>query len=124
MRSAQVSGQSCGGLMAIDAAVDPRITTAFPYDSGLFSRDQTVYDALHAPMAIFDGGPDDAPFEPPDVVLAELGSTADEQRKTVVRLREDLERAATEAVTEIMDLDAEDIREAPAFGLTMPLHRM
>lgn len=34
---------------------------------------------------------------------AELGSTADEQRKTVMRLREELERAATEAVTEALD---------------------
>ena len=34
---------------------------------------------------------------------AELGSTADEQRKTVLRLREELERAATEAVTEALD---------------------
>jgi hypothetical protein len=34
---------------------------------------------------------------------AELGSTADEQRKTALRLREDLERAATEAVTEALD---------------------
>jgi hypothetical protein len=57
-----VSGQSCGGLMAEDAAVDPRITTAFPYDSGLFSRDQTLYDALHAPMAIFDGGSQDIAY--------------------------------------------------------------
>ncbi len=58
-----VSGQSCGGLMAEDAAVDPRITTAFPYDSGLFSRDQTLYDALHAPMAIFDGGSQDIAYQ-------------------------------------------------------------
>jgi hypothetical protein len=57
-----VSGQSCGGLMAIDAAVDPRITTAFPYDSGLFSRDQTIYNALHSPMAIFDGGSQDIAY--------------------------------------------------------------
>jgi hypothetical protein len=57
-----VSGQSCGGLMAIQAAVDPKITTAFPYDSGLFSRDQTIYDALHAPMAIFDGGDQDIAY--------------------------------------------------------------
>jgi len=34
---------------------------------------------------------------------AELGSTADDQRKTVLRLREELERAATEAVTEALD---------------------
>jgi hypothetical protein len=32
-----------------------------------------------------------------------IGSTADEQRKTVLRLREELERAATEAVTEALD---------------------
>jgi hypothetical protein len=57
-----VSGQSCGGLMAIQAAVDPRITTAFPYNSGLFSRDPQLYDALHAPMAIFDGGDEDIAY--------------------------------------------------------------
>ena len=34
---------------------------------------------------------------------ADLGSTADEQRKTVIRLREELERAAGQAVTEALD---------------------
>ena len=34
---------------------------------------------------------------------SELGSTADEQRKTVLRLREELERAASAAVTEALD---------------------
>jgi hypothetical protein len=34
---------------------------------------------------------------------AELGSTADGQRKTVIRLREELERAAGQAVTEALD---------------------
>ena len=34
---------------------------------------------------------------------SELGSTADEQKKTVVRLREELERAAGQAVTEALD---------------------
>jgi hypothetical protein len=34
---------------------------------------------------------------------AELGATADEQRKTVIRLREELERAAGQAVTEALD---------------------
>lgn len=57
-----VSGQSCGGIMAINAATDPKITTAFPYNSGLFARDQTIYDKLHAPMAIFDGGSDDIAY--------------------------------------------------------------
>jgi hypothetical protein len=62
VKKVAVSGQSCGGLMAIQAAVDPRITTAFPYNSGLFQRDQSIYNALHAPMAIFDGGPDDIAY--------------------------------------------------------------
>jgi hypothetical protein len=34
---------------------------------------------------------------------SELGSTADDQRKTVLRLREELERAAGQAVTEALD---------------------
>jgi hypothetical protein len=34
---------------------------------------------------------------------AELGSTADEQRKAVIRLRDELERAAGQAVTEALD---------------------
>ena len=34
---------------------------------------------------------------------AELGSTADEQRKAVLRLREELERVASQAVTEALD---------------------
>jgi hypothetical protein len=57
-----VSGQSCGGIMAFDAAVDPKITTVFLYDSGLFSRDPTIYNALHAPMAIFNGGSQDIAY--------------------------------------------------------------
>ena len=54
-----VAGNSCGGLMTMYAAPDPRIATAVLFNSGLFSRDQAVYDALHAPMAIFNGGPED-----------------------------------------------------------------
>jgi hypothetical protein len=38
-----------------------------------------------------------------DAEADELGSTADEQRKTVLRLREELERAARQAVTEALD---------------------
>ena len=34
---------------------------------------------------------------------AELGSTSDEQRQAVVRLREELDRAAASAVTEALD---------------------
>jgi hypothetical protein len=45
--------------MTMYAAPDPRIATAVLFNSGLFSREPAVYDALHAPMAIFNGGPDD-----------------------------------------------------------------
>jgi hypothetical protein len=57
-----VSGQSCGGIMAMEAATDPKVTTGFLYNSGLFFRDQAIYSALHAPMAIFDGGEDDIAY--------------------------------------------------------------
>jgi hypothetical protein len=58
-----VAGNSCGGLMTMYAAPDPRVTTAVLFNSGLFTRDQPLYDSLHAPMAIFDGGPDDPASE-------------------------------------------------------------
>jgi dienelactone hydrolase len=51
-----VMGQSCGGLMTYQAATDPRVTTFIIWNSGLFKRDQELYDALHTPMAIFNGG--------------------------------------------------------------------
>jgi len=54
-----VTGNSCGGLMTMYAAPDPRVTTAVLWNSGLFARDQPLYDSLHAPMAIFNGGPAD-----------------------------------------------------------------
>lgn len=57
-----VSGQSCGGIMAENAAADPRVTTAIPFDSGLFARDPQLYMQLHTPMAIVDAGPDDIAY--------------------------------------------------------------
>ena len=46
---------------------------------------------------------------------AELGSTADEQRRTVLRLREELERAAGQAVTEALDeLEAQTVERRRA----------
>jgi dienelactone hydrolase len=58
-----VSGQSCGGIMAMNAATDPRVTVAIPFDSGLFSRDTQLYMKLHTPMAIVDAGPDDIAYD-------------------------------------------------------------
>jgi hypothetical protein len=57
-----VSGQSCGGIMAENAAADPRVTAAIPFDSGLFARDTALYMKLHTPMAIVDAGPDDIAY--------------------------------------------------------------
>jgi hypothetical protein len=54
-----VAGNSCGGLMTMNAAPDSRIATAVLFNSGLFFRDPALYDRLHVPMAIFNGGPED-----------------------------------------------------------------
>ncbi len=58
-----VQGQSCGGLMAYAAAADPRVTNVVAWNSGLMAADQKTYGALHAPMAIFDGGSDDIAYK-------------------------------------------------------------
>lgn len=56
-------GQSCGGLMTYQAAGDPRLTTIVLWNSGLFQRDQQIYNSLHAPMAMFLGGTEDIAYE-------------------------------------------------------------
>jgi hypothetical protein len=55
-------GQSCGGLMSMAAAADPRVSTVVLWNSGTFERDPAVYTKLHAPLAIFDGGPSDPAY--------------------------------------------------------------
>jgi len=55
-------GQSCGGLMTLGAAGDPRLTTVVIWNSGLLEGDDKIYAALHAPMAYFIGGPDDVAY--------------------------------------------------------------
>ncbi len=57
-----VMGQSCGGLMSMGAAKDRRLSTVVLWNSGLFSRDESIYGSLHAPMAIIDGGPSDIAY--------------------------------------------------------------
>ena len=58
-----VSGQSCGGMMALPAAGDKRVTTALINNSGLFQRDAKVYAALHTPIAFLIGGPSDMAYK-------------------------------------------------------------
>jgi len=58
-----VSGQSCGGLMALNASGDPRVAASMPMNSGLFARDTALYASLHAPMAIVNGGSTDIAYQ-------------------------------------------------------------
>ena len=55
-------GQSCGGLMTYGASADPRLTTIVIWNSGLFERDQQIYNGLHTPMAFFIGGSSDVAY--------------------------------------------------------------
>jgi Chlorophyllase len=57
-----VMGQSCGGLMSLAAATDSRISTVVLWNSGSFQRDDALYGKLHAPLAIFNGGPSDPAY--------------------------------------------------------------
>ena len=61
--NAAVMGFSCGGLMSINAGGDPRLATVVLMNSGLFGPNQNVYNALHTPVAIFNGGPSDIAYE-------------------------------------------------------------
>ncbi len=49
-------GQSCGGIEAIHASADPRVTSTVLWNSGLFGSDKTALQDLHAPIAYVDGG--------------------------------------------------------------------
>ncbi|MET0340146.1 MAG: alpha/beta hydrolase [Polyangiales bacterium] len=55
-------GQSCGGLMALRASKDPRLSTVVVWNSGLFARDQAIYNGLHTPVAYFIGGRSDIAY--------------------------------------------------------------
>lgn len=56
------AGQSCGGLMALGASSDKRLSTVIVFNSGLFQRDQKIYSGLHTPIAYFIGGSSDIAF--------------------------------------------------------------
>jgi hypothetical protein len=69
-----VAGQSCGGLMSLSAAGDKRIATAIIFNSGLFSPDQSIYSALHAPMAYFIGGMSDIAYSNAETDVANINN--------------------------------------------------
>jgi hypothetical protein len=55
-------GQSCGGLMTLGVSSDPRLTTIVIWNSGLFERDDMIYNGLHTPLAYFIGGDSDIAY--------------------------------------------------------------
>ena len=65
-----VMGQSCGGVQAIAASVDPRVTLTVAWNSGLVSAPTPLMEdvsketlgRLHAPIAYFTGGPGDVAY--------------------------------------------------------------
>ena len=59
-----VSGQSCGGLLAIDAAADERVTVTFIMSSGLFQVPQREkkLPKIHTPVIYLNGGPTDVAY--------------------------------------------------------------
>jgi len=67
-----VMGQSCGGAQAIEASVDPRVTTTVLWNSGLFREPTTMGGGktltredlkhLHAPTALISGDEEDIAF--------------------------------------------------------------
>ncbi|MBN1575484.1 MAG: hypothetical protein JW913_02975 [Chitinispirillaceae bacterium] len=56
-------GFSCGGLMAINAAGDPRFSAMGYSSSGLFSESPTKWGAIHTPFKIMNGGSSDMAYE-------------------------------------------------------------
>jgi hypothetical protein len=58
-------GQSCGGLEAIDASSDPRVSSTILWNSGIFPGGiiggvtKAALNDLHSPVAWLDGGPSD-----------------------------------------------------------------
>jgi dienelactone hydrolase len=86
-----VAGQSCGGLQALSAAADPRVTTAVIMNSGVLRKPPVLPDLpagvklpplpdlpkpdlgkLHTPILYIIGGPTDIAFDNANGDLAEI----------------------------------------------------
>ena len=67
-----VMGHSCGGLQAVKASVDPRVTTTLVLNSGMLADDdqymrrheleRSILEEMHAPIAYFIGGDSDIAY--------------------------------------------------------------
>lgn len=56
-------GFSCGGLMAENVAGDPRFTAIGITSSGLMGPNNALWDSMHAPFKIMNGGSGDIAYE-------------------------------------------------------------
>jgi len=56
-------GFSCGGLMAENVSSDPRFAAIGITSSGLFEVDEELYDGIHTPFKIMNGGPSDVAYD-------------------------------------------------------------
>ncbi len=56
-------GFSCGGLMSESVSGDPRFAAIGITSSGQFNSNPSLYDAVHTPFKIMNGGPDDMAYE-------------------------------------------------------------
>ncbi|MEN9705593.1 MAG: hypothetical protein RLZZ393_1472 [Pseudomonadota bacterium] len=80
-----VMGQSCGGLQAITASADPRVTTSVIWNSGTFDNTSAALDGtdatrdslkkLHAPIAYISGDSSDVAFKNSNADYALLAPT-------------------------------------------------
>jgi hypothetical protein len=57
------NGFSCGGLMAIGAVSDPRITAWGVTSSGMARVNNDFYDLVHTPVLFVEGGPSDIAYK-------------------------------------------------------------
>ena len=55
-------GFSCGGLMAENVSDDPRFTAIGITSSGLMGANDRLYDAIHTPFKIMNGGESDIAY--------------------------------------------------------------
>ena len=56
-------GFSCGGLMAENVSGDPRFTAIGITSSGLMGANAALYDKIHTPFKIMNGGSSDIAYE-------------------------------------------------------------
>ena len=56
-------GFSCGGLMSENASGDPRFTAIGITSSGLMGANKALYDKIHTPFKIMNGGSSDVAYQ-------------------------------------------------------------